>query len=289
MAYNARTDQDGDEVRLGDVQAALEAAEPLVVEAAVGDHAHSVVRRSDTVRDVVDTERWQAEPDRARGTVTALTAAGFVKAVETLLEVETYAANVYTDADQCKLVAVLNDDAGGIVGWRDHRVVLDLRPTPEWVLWTSRQGLGAQARFAETIEEGEAEIVRPAATEMLDLAQTFHASLAANFKVANRLTDGRTQLVYEEQTDAKAGAAGETSIPAEFVLGLRPFHGAQRYEVRARLRFRIKSGNLEIGYFLHRADDVRRMAFADVSASVGEALAALPLIEGQPAPAPSSR
>lgn len=277
------------DLELGDVQAALEAASPLVVAETVGDFAQSLVRQDKTTREVVDTETWQAEPARRRGTVTALTAEGFVTAVTTIHEVETFAANVYSDADQCRLVCVLNDDAGGIAGWRDHKVLLDLRATPEWALWTGAQGLGSQQRFAETIEQGEAEIVRPTATVMLDLAQTFHASVAARFKVANRLTDGRTQLVYEEDVDAKAGTTGETTIPGEFVLGLRPFHGAERYEVRARLRYRLRSGALEIGYFLHRADDVRRLAFADVAAKVGEALSALPMIEGQPAPPPSRR
>lgn len=274
---------------IGDVEAALAAAEPLVSRAIVGRDAIEVVHRDGTEVHVVDAERWQPEPTRSRGTVTALTAAGFIKAVGTLMEVESYAANVYCDADACQLVAVLNDDAGGIVGWRDHRVKLDLRPTPEWTLWTGRQGLGPQATFAETIEQGEDEIVRPSASEMLDLAQTFHAGLAAQFKVAGRLTDGRTQLVYEEQIDAHAGTAGEATIPAEFLLGLRPFHGSERFEVRARLRFRIKSGALSIGYFLHRADDVRRLAFADVAAKVGEALPSLPMIEGQPAAPPAGR
>ncbi|MEJ7846265.1 MAG: DUF2303 family protein [Acidimicrobiales bacterium] len=271
------------------VDAALRAAEPLRYEANAGLAAVQTIRRNDTVREVIDIEPWQATPTRHRGTVTALTGPGFAIAVQTHMEVEAYAAAVYADADACQLVAVLNDDSGGIVGWRDHRVLLDLRPTPEWTLWTNGQGLGKQARFAETIEQGEAEIVRPSATEMLDLAQTFHAATAAKFKAGNRLQDGRQQLVYEEDIQASAGGAGTAAIPSEFLVGLRPFHGAERYEVRARLRFLVRGGELSIGYFLHRADEVRRLAFADVVAKVAEDLSSLPLIEGRPAAPPESR
>jgi len=279
-----------DHTPMGDVEAALAADRFIEHTRPVGEAVDRIIRVDDTSCGISDVERWQPTPTRARGTVTALTGPGFAAAVQTHMEVETYAAAIYADADACQLVAVLNDDCGGIVGWRDHRVLLDLRPTPEWSLWTKGEGLGKQARFAETIEQGEAEIVRPSATEMLDLAQTFHASIAAKFKAGNRLQDGRQQLVYEEDIQATAGSAGTATIPSEFVVALRPFHGAQRYEVRARLRFLVRGGELSIGYFLHRAEDVRRLAFADVVAKVAaQDLPSLPMIEGRPAAPPESR
>lgn len=266
----------------GDVAAALDAAQPgAEILHYLHDDAFLVSRRGDTAVDVHDLEHLTAQPRQARGTVTAITAAGFSLAVAARSEDTT---TIYSDPDACTLVAVINDDHAGTPGWRDHRVTLDLRTTPEWDLWTSRQGLGPQARFAETIEDGQAEIVHPRAVELLDLAQTFHASSTAKFRQAGRLADGRTQFVYEEDINAKAGDAGELSIPQTFTVALRPFYGADRYKVTARLRYRLQAGELSIGYVLHRPGDVRRAAFADVVESVTGAVDGVLVVDGTPAP-----
>lgn len=258
-----------------DVAAALDAAEPSVRVEAIDAEVDAVVIASPVgaTHAVVNLEKYRNVPWRPRGTVRAVSADGFIAAVG----VRGGTGTLYADPDACKLVAVLNDD-----GWRDDRVDLDLRATPEWTLWTTNQGLKAQSAFAVVIEEGAEEIVTPSSVTMLELAQTFHASTSAKFKQAGRLQDGRTQFTYEEEIDAKAGDGGALSIPAEFTLALRPFFGADRIEVKARLRYRLSRGELQIGYFLHRADDVRRAAFDDVTAKVSGALD-LPLVAGSPA------
>lgn len=256
-----------------DVAAALDAAQPSVEVIEIDGDLHVIATAPGASAQTIHLERYRSEPSRPRGTVRAVTAAGFVTAVETRGKTGV----LYADPDACKLVAVLNDG-----GWRDDRVDLDLRPTPEWALWTGHQGLTSQEKFAAVIEEGAEEIVTPSPVSMLELAQTFHASTSAKFKQAGRLVDGRTQFTYEEEVDAKAGEGGALAIPAEFTLGLRPFFGADRIEVKARLRYRLSRGDLQIGYFLHRADDVRRAAFEEVTASVGSALG-LPLVAGSPA------
>ena len=271
-----------------DVAAALDAAEPPVVhvETGVSDIVTVAVKNGYTLSHTPN-ERWQSEPVRPRGTITALTATGFADAVNLRLPAEQDGASVvYADHDKCALVAIVNDDGGGDAGWRDHRIELQLRSTPEWTLWTSRQGLGSQEKFAETIEEGENEIVDPTATSMLELAQTFHASTSAKFRQSGRLTDGRTQFVYEEDVDAKAGESGQLTIPATFTLALRPFHGAQPVLVTARLRYRLARGDLQIGYFLHRVDDIKRAAFAELVEGTRAALA-LPVVEAV-APPPTT-
>lgn len=67
-----------------------------------------------------------------------------------------------------------------------------------------------------------------------------------------------------------------------FTLGLRPFYGAERFEVKARLRIAAKQNQLKIGYFLHRADDIRRAAFDKAVVEIQEALG-LDVITGAPA------
>ena len=50
--------------------------------------------------------------------------------------------------------------------------------------------------------------------------------------------------------EAKAGRTGQLEIPAQFTLALRPFLGADNFEVTANLRYRITDGLLAIGFKL---------------------------------------
>lgn len=274
----------------GDVAAALAAAQPL---AQIIDHpasANVIVAATPSSGGSVtttyhDLERYQPEPDRQRGTVRAFTADGFVAAFDRRINNDADPATVYADLDRCRLTAVLNDDVHAVAGWRDHRIAYEPQLTPEWQHWTAHQGLGTQAEFAAALEEGETELVDPAPTVMLEIAQTFHASTSAKFKQHGRLRDGRTQLVYEEDIDAKAGdGEGLVTIPDTFTIRVRPFYGAEPVDVTCRLRYRVERGDLRIGYTIHRPDEVVRTSFlADVVGQVRDALPGWPVIEAAPA------
>lgn len=244
----------------GDIAAALDAARDNteIIDPGLDIAGVAVVaRRQDVDVEVVDLTKHLAAPHRSKGTTKALTAEGFIAGITRLVDTD---AIVYADIDTCTLVAILNDDEPEGAGWRDHRVTYTPQPTPEWLLWTSNQGLHDQAKFARIIEDGEVDIRNPSATVMLDMAQTFNASSTAKFKQAGRLKDGRTQLVYEEEIDASAGE-GMVSIPDVFTVEVRPFYGALPRTVECRLRFRLDRGELKIGYTISRPDEIRRESF----------------------------
>lgn len=238
--------------------------------------------RTEESWDAYDLEKYGSAPRRSRGTVNVHDAHSFVVAVT-----ERGAATAYADEEKTALVAILNDDSPDFPGWRDYRVSLALRPTPEWTAWKDGQQLGDQQRFAERIEDGLPEIVEPAGAIMLEIAQTFHASVGVEFRSANRLTDGQTQLAYIEDTKASAGKAGNVTIPETFKLVVRPFIGSDRFEVDARLRYRVAGGKLQIGYVLVRPDEVERNAFNDVVATAQAGLEGTTFLAG-PAPSPAS-
>lgn len=272
-----------------DVAAALEAAEPQAqILDANGDSTLLVVAaRNDRQVHQIDLERFEREPVRSRGTVKALSADGFIAAYRhRTVEDASYGAVIYADPDGCQLIAVLDDDYAGHPGWREHRIELALQPTPEWMHWKGHQGLGSQQRFAETVEEGQDEIVgEPNATLMLEIAQEFTASIGGKFTQKGRLRDGSVQFVYEETVDAKVGE-GLVDVPQFFTVRLRPFYGAEPRDIEARVRYTCRAGELKIGYVLHRPDEVQREAFAvDVVANVREQLPDTVLVEGVPAEA----
>lgn len=273
------------------VAAGLAAAEPTATALAqtADGHVLVVATRDSTIIHTWDLEKYLPEPQRPRGTVTALTAEGFIKTFDQRTTPDT-PATVYADVDRTRLIAVLNDDELGAAGWRDHRITYQPQLTPEWRHWTSHTGLTDQATFAKALEDGETEIRDPSATVMLDLAQTFQASLGAKFRKAGRLKDGRTQLVYEEEIEATAGE-GMAAIPDAFTIEVRPFYGADPVMVTCKLRYTLARGDLQIGYVIHRPEEIVRNAFEhDVVARVAAALEGFPVIFGVPAdPTPAGR
>lgn len=212
-------------------------------------------------RDVLDTEAWDSTPRRSRGQVTVYDADSFVSAVNQRSD-DIGEVIVYADEFTPTLVAVLNDDTAERPGWRDYLVRLSLRRTPQWVFWTEHQGLGDQQKFAETIEEGLDEITHPDPASMLELAQTFHATTTSRFSGGQRLATGERQLLFSEDVTASAGSkAGAVSFPSTFTLKVQPYLGTDAVVIEARLRFRLRDGKLQIGYQLHRPEEVERQGF----------------------------
>lgn len=271
-----------------DVSAALDAAEDHVeiLDTTDSNKVLVVSRRDDYKVEVHDLEKYQLAPSRPRGTVRAMTADGFTRAVDRRLDNDdTFQTVVYSDVDRLTLTAVLNDDHEGTAGWRDNRVEWTPEATPEWLHWTRNVGLHDQAVFAAIVEEGESDITQPASTVMLEIAQTFQASTEAKFKKVGRLRDGRTQFVYEEDVEAKAGEGeGDVAIPETFTVALRPFYGAEAVPVVCKLRWRLIRGDLSIGYTITRPQEIQREAFVAVVASIeDDALGHLLFVEGKPA------
>jgi uncharacterized protein YfdQ (DUF2303 family) len=278
----------------GDVASALDAAEKhaQIVDTTDDSTVLVIARRNDRIIDQLDLERYEDQPVRPRGTVKALTADGFITTYQRRADADNKLATIYANPDACRLVAVLNDDHWNDgAGWRDHRIQLDLQPTPEWAHWTGHQGLGSQQRFAETIDEGQDEIVgTPNATIMLEIAQKFEASVGGKFRQEGNIADGSAAFAYEETVDAKVGE-GLIPVPKTFTVKLRPFYGAEPRKVEARVRYTCRGGELKIGYVLHKPDEAKREAFVtDVLGSLETALEGATIIEGVPAdPTPAGR
>lgn len=221
-----------------------------------------------------DFERYTANPRRSKGTVRVNTAESFVIAVHDRDAPDKPAPTIYADPERHGLIAILNDDRGSDTGWRDYRVELALRNTQEWGHWLSHDGqLLSQEKFAQHMEDGIPELRNPPAADVLDLAQTFHATTAARFKSGRRLASGETQFVYEEEIDAKAGTAGTLAIPSELELELAPFYGSALVPVKAHFRYRLnRDAGLQLGYKIVRPHEVEDAAFATIRDEVASKL-----------------
>ncbi len=196
-------------------------------------------------------------------------------------------AEVWTDAVRQRIVGIVNshERVGGVPGWGDHTIEYDVQTTVGWKAWMVLDGEWLpQQRFAEHIEDRAIDVVDPSAADMLELAQTFKATMGVSMKSAKVLTSGETQVEYREDIEANGGKAGNMVIPATFKLALKPFEGAKTYAVTARFRYRLNGGNLAMSYRLERPEDVLREAFDDVVDTVDELIdEKIALYQGSPA------
>lgn len=216
---------------------------------------------------VYDAERHGATPNRKRGVVTLHEPASLAAYVN---RHGGLGVQLYADVRARSITAVLNDheaadvggDPGSRPGWRDHRAHLQLRHSPEWEAWAALDGAPlSQTQFAEHLELHYPDVVEPDHATMLEVARTLEVTKDVAFRGSQRLENGEQQLRYEEQVEGRAGSRGELEVPTSFVLSLRVFEGTEPIPVEARLRYRLDSGTLRIGYHLHRAEDAVRNAF----------------------------
>lgn len=211
---------------------------------------------------------YQDTPRRKKGSVALTIPASLTQYVN---RHKVPGTEMFADWRQRKVVAVLNDHDTDGPGWGDHRAVLTLVPTPEWMRWTAHDNKYlSQVEFAEHIIDTTADVVDPSAADLLEMAETFEATKQVNFRSGSRLKDGQRQLNYVETIEAQAGRHGDVTIPDAILLNLSPFDGADLVALSARIRYRIDSGSLRIGYVLDRPDLVLREAFAQVTSGVEE-------------------
>lgn len=239
-------------------------------------------------RETIDLRSYLPTPDRAKGTVTLKTAAAFEAYVKR--HDDEFATTVWVDPEKRELVAVLNDhvmdaDLGQEAGWGDHRAVLRLDTTDAWKHWANSEMNGKlvdQDVFAEHIEDGAAEIVKPHHAELLEIVLTMEGHTSAEWKSHKRLKDGTVQLVYSEEATATAGGTGMLEIPDTFELLISPFRDEEPLAVTAKLRYRVKAGKLEIGYKLMRPDDVLKDAVDLLAAQLGSVFGVGRVFQGVP-------
>lgn len=258
----------------GDMQAVIDAAR--IGEAVPVGMSHLAFPLPDGGHvKVVDIESlvapYRANPARKTGTFHAHDADTFAAY---LAKHGTDDTEVWADVTGAKIVGVIDahesaagpvGEFGPLAGWAQHRVVYTVAHTKAWKAWTAHDGqLLSQSDFAELIEDRALDIVRPSAADMLELSQTFQATIGVNFESSKLLSSGERVLEYRETVDAKAGRAGKLEIPKDFDLALVPFEGADPFKVTARFRYRITDGVLRVGYRLTRPDDVLREAFESV-------------------------
>ncbi|MCC7082562.1 MAG: DUF2303 family protein [Burkholderiales bacterium] len=252
---------------------ALGSALALHSQVRAGATPYAVIPAGYTVHDL---EHTLPAPMRKRGTISVDDEASFIELVN---RHKTAATTIYAKVSPPAFVAVINDHSAETAGWRDHKIIWAAERSHEWKTWTGANKRGMkQVEFAQFIEDNLPDIVEPAGAEMLEISRTLEAKKKVNFASGIRLSNGQTELTYEEEIQGTA-AKGKLQIPEAFVIGLPVLEGGARYAVSARLRYRIAEAQLLIWFDLERPHKVLEDAVQQARASIAEKVG-LPIVLG---------
>ena len=222
---------------------------------------------------------YRDQPARKTGTVK-------VDTVDALLD---YHRKHATDSAEVwvsragKVVDVLNAHAASGPKWGDHRAILTLQHSAEWVRWSERSGkLCSQDVFAEFLEGAAVDVLRPDMATMLEVAQSLNANTKVEFESSYRTSDGQRAFKYKETVNAKAGQRGELEIPERMTLQLRVFEGQSPQEVVARFRYRLTGDALALGFVIDRIPELLEQARLAVAMEIAERIERGIVLAGTP-------
>lgn len=161
------------------------------------------------------------------------------------------------------------NDQNGTPGHQHHTCQYPMPFTTDWQSWIKyNEESMDQLQFAEFLEDQQDNIVEPQGADLLKMVLNMQARTETNFSSAQRLEDGSIQIAYEEGNKG----SGMFELPPEFKLAIPVFQGGDAYTITARLRTRLRSGNLSIFYKLVRPQKRIETAYEDALKAIETAL-----------------
>lgn len=160
----------------------------------------------------------------------------------------------------------------GAPGWRDFGASYLCPQSVEWVRWMKnsqhaadgeRKAVMTQQDFMQFMEDNLPDIIKPTSSHLLQAVHSFEAKKDVAFKSAMRLQDGSVTFAYTESINEVA-QEGKLSLPEQFTILIPVFEGGTKYELDARLRYRVGNGGLKLWYELVRPHKVLEHAFNTV-------------------------
>ena len=216
-------------------------------------------------------ERFQSLPCRKRGKVAFHQAASFGQYVADHDQMSTA---LFCNRATATFIAILDYHHVGdseTPGWREHTATFRMKPTDEWQVWDQHNNYRfTQVGFGEFLEQHLPDISFPDGASLLEIALQLEEKRAVTFRSAIRLGDGMRQFKYEEE---KVGA-GSLKVPETFELSLSPYEGTDKRRIDARLRYRIKDGELSFYYQLIRPRDAQLEAVYEAQEVIEKVTAA---------------
>jgi len=231
---------------------------------------------------VESLEGHQLSPSRIRQRVRLISPSSLIAYITKFKDERSV---VFADKENTKIVAVLDyHESAAAANWGDHKAVYDCPLSEDWKEWAGRdkKAMG-QTDFAEFLENHIQNIAPvsddypgPSGTALLEMVLAFQETRKAEFKSVRRLQDGTFQMSY---SDEKSGA-GNTSMPEKISLAIAPFHNGEPYQVDARIRYRLRDGQLALWFELIEPSKIVEHAFQEIVTDLENQLSDVPVFEG---------
>lgn len=197
-----------------------------------------------------------------------------------------------------KLTAVLDyHQSDGSPRNGEHRITYDFPLTEEFQAWVKHNAKAMeQVEFAAFLEEHAAELASPTEAEMIEfeplmkerfgppneiirLSRELEVHVGAKVKRQERLQSGERTIQFQEEHSSAGGE--KVDVPGLFMVQVPAFLDGQPVRIPARLRYRIKAGDIVWFYQLYRWEFwLRVQCQSDLFKAAKET--ELPSFEGEP-------
>ncbi|WP_411197273.1 YfdQ family protein [Klebsiella variicola] len=233
--------------------------------------------------DVKSLESLQVAPSRIRQITNLISPGSLIAYIQRFRDARSV---VFADKTKTQIVAVLDFHQNAEAPhWGMHKAVYNCPFSDEWKAWTAADSNKMnQIDFAEFLENNIQNVAPvgdnysgPSGTELLEMVLAFQETRKVEFKSVKRLQDGTCQFQY---SDDKSGS-GNTKIPEKISLAIAPFHNGAPYQIDARIRYRLRDGQLVLWYELIEPKKIVEHAFQEIVTDMENQLGEdLPIYEG---------
>lgn len=255
-------------------------------------------RRSQRVIPVKDEiERYRQGPERIKGTAVVETLESFNSLVNRHKSDDSviFAATAWPKPSLTAVIDYYTREHG--TAHKQHRVHYAFPLTEEFSAWVGKNGRAmSQTDFAVFLEDHAAELAAPLDAEkgeyerlfkerfalpieLIDLSRSLEVFVGAKVKQGTRLQTGERTVVFE--TEHMNGKGEPIDIPGIFMISVKPFVDGDLVRIPARIRYRIKGGEIEWFYQLYRWEFWLRTRVQNDLLKAGEETG-LPTFEGTP-------
>ena len=218
-------------------------------------------------------EQLLEKPNRIKGTVNLLTSDSFIQYIKRFVDPRTV---IFADQPRIKFTAIIDyHETNADPEWAEHKAIYACPLSDQWKEWVGKDKKSMdQLEFAEFIELHISDIapadddqVGFSGAQLLEMVLAFQETRKSEFKSVRRIHDGTFQFAY---SDEKGG--GNTSLPEKIRLAIPPFHNGLYYALEAKLRYRLRDGDLTLWYELIEPKAILEAAFKAVMKNIQDGL-----------------
>lgn len=195
--------------------------------------------------------------------------------IDYLIQFKSRTAICRASLSENKIVAVLDyhgraregTDAA-VPGRCQHVVQLNCPFDVDYAKWRARFGKFLdQKTMIEFVEEMIHTIGAPPAADLLEAMGDIEIERVVKFKSARNDKNGNISFGYEEK-DGDTTRSGTYSLPDHIEIVVPIFQGGNPTRLTAKLRFRMKDGELAIGFAVPGIENLEREAFRTIGEAV---------------------